>query len=172
MKKILGALLVLLVFSVAQGKTEPIMVKVFAEDGYLNEYYIIKGDPAIGERLYSLILAQKKITEVKKQKHTKTKRKATQGEIIIVSIDSKVTEKNSVWSKYAWKLTLRNNTKTRKSVTAKIEWSDGEGYIVEDDIAYDLQIASGTEETFTGYDLIDASVADSIRKVGAKINWK
>ena len=49
----------------------------------------------------------------------------------IVDISTKVTEQNNVWWKYAWNLTLKNNTDREKSVRAEIKWLDAEGFVVD-----------------------------------------
>lgn len=88
----------------------------------------------------------------------------------IVDISTRVTESNSVWSKYAWKLTLKNNTDREQSVTAEIKWTDAEGFVVDTDTEYGLVIPANSEKTFNDFDLIDASVAGDIESVEAHIN--
>ena len=90
----------------------------------------------------------------------------------IVSIDARVTESNNTWSKYAWKLTLKNPTQAAKSYTATIEFQDSDGFIVDDDTPYNLVVAAGQEEVFTGYTLVDASVAGNVSSVGAKVRGR
>lgn len=90
--------------------------------------------------------------------------------IEIVDVSTRVTEANSVWSKYAWNLTLKNNTDRERTVTAEIKWTDAEGYVVDTDTEYGLVIPANSEKTFNDYDLIDASVAGDIESVEANIN--
>jgi hypothetical protein len=87
----------------------------------------------------------------------------------IVSIDTRVTESNSTWSKYAWKLTLRNKSARPARFEATIEWYDSDGFIVDTDRARDLVVPAQGEETFTGYALINADVAGKVAKIGAKV---
>lgn len=88
----------------------------------------------------------------------------------IVDITTRVTESNSVWSKYAWNLTLKNNTDREQSVTAEIKWTDAEGFVVDTDTEYDLVIPANSEKTFNDYDLIDADVAGNVEGIEAEIN--
>ena len=69
----------------------------------------------------------------------------------IVSIDSRVTEKNDLWWKYAWKLVLRNKVSVSAAFRATIEFQDKDGFIISDDTARDLVVGPGADATFTGY---------------------
>ncbi len=93
-----------------------------------------------------------------------------QASVEILDISTRVTESNSVWSKYAWNLTLKNNTDREQSVTAEIKWTDAEGYVVDTDTEYDLVVPANSEKTFNDFDLIDADVAGDIENIEAEIN--
>lgn len=90
--------------------------------------------------------------------------------IEVVDVDARPTEANSTWTKYAWKLTVRNLSEQPLSLSATIEFQDSDGFIVDDDREYDLGLGPLEEKTFTGYDLIDASVASNVNRVAAKVN--
>ena len=94
-----------------------------------------------------------------------------QWEIIseIISIDAKVTEKNDIWWKNAWILVIKNDSPSNLSFDATIEFLDADGFVVDDDRVYDLQVNAGEQETFTGYALVDASVAPNVKQVHAKV---
>ena len=96
----------------------------------------------------------------------------SESSVEIVDVDAKVTESNSSWWKYAWKLTLRNPTKANKNYTATIEFLDSDGFVTDDDTEYDLLVAAGQERVFTGYDLVDADVAGNVAKVNAKVGLR
>lgn len=87
----------------------------------------------------------------------------------IIRVATKITEKNNAYYKFSWILTVKNDADSSKSFTARIEWLDEDGFIIDDDIAYDLTIAAGEEKLFTGYALTDAEVAETISNVRAKI---
>jgi hypothetical protein len=93
----------------------------------------------------------------------------SQSELKIVSIDSRVTESNESWSKYAWKLIVQNSGARDEAVDATIEFQDRDGFIIDSDNAYNLVIKAGEQQTFTGYALIRAAVAGNVASVAAKI---
>jgi len=90
----------------------------------------------------------------------------------IIDVDSRVTESNSTWSKFAWKLTVKNLTGSAIALNATIEFKDADGFVVDDDTEYGLGLQPHEERTFTGYDLIDASVARSVAQIGAKVGQR
>ena len=79
-----------------------------------------------------------------------------------------LTESNSSWSKFAWKLTLRNNADSPQAYDMVIEFRDKDGFVVDDDREYGLTVQANSERTFTGYVLVDAGVVGNVAKVGAK----
>ena len=93
-----------------------------------------------------------------------------QQSIEIVSIETKVTESNSVWWKYAWVLTLKNNSTRDKSVNAELKWVDAGGFIIDTDQEYSLVIPAGQEKTFNGFALIDTSVAGNVDGIKVEID--
>lgn len=91
------------------------------------------------------------------------------GAVDVVSIDSKVTESNSVWQKCAWVLVLENKGTSATAVDARIEWLDADGFVIDDDNVYGVALQAGTRDTVTGYQLINLPGALNIKKVSAKI---
>lgn len=87
----------------------------------------------------------------------------------VVSIDSKVTESNDSWSKHAWVLIVKNRSMEAKRFDATIQWTDESSFIIDEDVAYNLEISPMTEETFMGYDLITADAAKNVSQITAKI---
>jgi len=88
----------------------------------------------------------------------------------IIDVEIKVTEKNDVWWKYAWRLRVQNSDISAVSLTAIIEFQDKDGFIIEQDTEYDLNVPAGKERTFTGYALINAKVAKNVAQVDAKVH--
>ena len=84
-------------------------------------------------------------------------------------IGTKVTEQNDAYQKFAWTLKVKNTTDIGKSFTAKIQWLDADGFIVDDDVAYDLMLDANEEKQFAGYALIDADAASTATSVTAHI---
>lgn len=89
--------------------------------------------------------------------------------IKIVSADTKITEANSVWSKFSWILTLKNNTDKIKSVLAELKWVDEKGFVIESHQEYNLIVPANSERTFNDFVLIDASVAGNVKGIEAEI---
>jgi|GEM_PF-3881949 len=103
---------------------------------------------------------------------TPTKDERPGPSVTIVEINTRVTESNSTWSKFAWVLTVRNDSATPTTLTATIEFLDKDGFVVDDDIQRGLVLPAFGEKTFRGYDLVDATVAGSIDKVSAKVGLR
>lgn len=87
----------------------------------------------------------------------------------LVSIDSKPTEANNSWTKHAWKLCLRNRTSNPLALEATVEFLDAEGFVVHDEMVYDMLLPANEEKTFRGYQLVDDSITDSICTVAARV---
>jgi hypothetical protein len=87
----------------------------------------------------------------------------------IVSVNMKVTESNDVWWKFAWRLTLKNKSESPQIFDARIEFQDKEGFIIADHDGRNLLVPRNSEETFTGYELINARVAGNVAMVNAKV---
>jgi len=87
----------------------------------------------------------------------------------IVSVAARVTESNNIWSKYAWKLTLKNNSDRPQLFNGAIEFQDADGFIVDTSDARRMVVNPGSEEVFTGYALIRAEVAGKVARTVARI---
>ena len=88
----------------------------------------------------------------------------------VVSIESRVTESNNVWSKYAWKLTIRNDSAEPAVFSGEIEFQDSDGFIVDSDTAVNMRVEGSSEGVFTGYDLIKAESTGKVVRTVAKIS--
>ena len=87
----------------------------------------------------------------------------------IVSVESKVTEQNDVFWRHAWRLTIRNRDSAPLRFNATIEFQDAEGFVISEDNAYGLSVPGDSEETFTGYDLIQVPGARRVAQTNAKV---
>jgi hypothetical protein len=87
----------------------------------------------------------------------------------VVSIDARITEANDVWSRFSWKLVVRNRSTSPCIYQATIEFSDADGFMVNQSPQSPSQIGPQSEVTASGFELIDASVAPNIRSVGATL---
>ncbi|MBM3128459.1 MAG: hypothetical protein FJ009_07445 [Chloroflexi bacterium] len=86
----------------------------------------------------------------------------------IVKVDTRVTESNTTWWKFAWKLVLKSLSEVPLQLSAKVEFLDAEGFVVDDDSKLVL-MQPNREETFTDYKLVNAAVAGNIRSISAKV---
>jgi len=90
-------------------------------------------------------------------------------EVTIVAVDSRIMETNSVWWKYAWILTLQNETGKTLGLKAQIEWLDADGFVIDHDTEYDLVIKPGAQGVFRGESLITSSVARNVSSITASV---
>jgi len=87
----------------------------------------------------------------------------------VVSLRYRVTERNNVWWKYSWILTIRNNVSAPLKLWVTIKFKDADGFIVDQNREYDLHVPAGSEQTFTGFDLISCPEARSVRDADAEV---
>lgn len=76
----------------------------------------------------------------------------------VVSIESRVTESNNVYSVYSWKLTIRNDSAMPAVFHGWVEFQDADGFKLADDavnIERDTQVAPASEGVFTGSRMIE-----------------
>ena len=91
---------------------------------------------------------------------------ATGPQLELVSSSFDVTETNSMWWRYSWKITLRNNSNRVVTASAKLQWLNGSGYEVDTDNEYNIIITANSSETITGSSLIllpQANTIDSLK---------
>lgn len=87
----------------------------------------------------------------------------------IVSVDSKVTESNDTWWKYAWKLTLRNKGTAPRAFSATIEFQDKDGFIIDTSRSETFVVQPNASDTATGYALIRTPGASNVTRTVAKV---
>jgi hypothetical protein len=87
----------------------------------------------------------------------------------IVSVDARVTESNDVWSKYAWKLTLRNKSASAHAYRATIEFQDKDGFIIDTDRSDTIVVQPNADEAATGFALIRPPGASNVARTVAKV---
>jgi len=93
---------------------------------------------------------------------------ATAPSVSLKAIDAQPTEKNSVWWRYAWQMTVANAAPYEVRFRAEIELLDGRGFIVDDATEY-LTIRGSQRATYTGSILVDSSVAANVVSVRAEV---
>jgi hypothetical protein len=87
----------------------------------------------------------------------------------IVSIDARVTEANTTWSRYAWKLMLGNDSDKPQLFRGTIEFQDSEGFIVDTGDTGTMVVPAQSEQVFTGFTLIRAEAAGKVSRTVAKV---
>ncbi len=87
-----------------------------------------------------------------------------EGEIAI-----KITVKSDQHWKYAWKLTFKNNRKEPVLLTAKIQFQDKDGFVIDDDSVYDLSVDANEEKAFSDYLYINLPEAKEVARVYVKV---
>lgn len=87
----------------------------------------------------------------------------------IVEVDSRVTESNDTWWRYAWKLTLANDSDMHQAFDATIEFQDADGFVVDSASEYNLVVPPHADRTFTGYSLVRVPGASRVSKTNAKV---
>ena len=87
----------------------------------------------------------------------------------IVKIDARITESNDAWSRFAWKLIMKNLSGNPLTFHASIEFLDQDGFVVADAFQPNLLLRPDGEQPFTGYELVMDSIVGTIKVVQAKI---
>jgi hypothetical protein len=93
-----------------------------------------------------------------------------QTQLKITSIDTRVTESNDIWSRFAWILKVENKGSSPVAIDAVIEFVDSDGFVIEEDRAYSLLAKPNQETEFTGYSLINSPVDKNVDGIKAQIS--
>jgi len=100
------------------------------------------------------------------------KPKAAQSPISLVSVTTKVTEKSDIWWRYSWIIKVKNTSVKNVLVDAKIEFTDQDGFVIDDDTEYKVNINANTTTTVTGYALVALPGASAIKQPVAKVRMR
>lgn len=71
----------------------------------------------------------------------------------VVSLETRVTESNEVYSTYSWKLIIKNDSSEPADFHGWVEFQDADGFKLADDavnIDRNVQVPAASEGTFTG----------------------
>lgn len=88
----------------------------------------------------------------------------------IENVDSRVTESNDVWARYAWKLSISNAGDEAATFDVLIKWEDKDGFVIDDTREYGLSLAPHETRSFTGDDLINYPAASRVDKIEASLS--
>ena len=87
----------------------------------------------------------------------------------VLDIDSRITESNGVWSRFAWKMKIVNNDVQSLNFEGEIAFEDVDGFIVDSAPVHNLIVGPSSTENFTGTKLITAASVDKVKGVRAKV---
>lgn len=90
----------------------------------------------------------------------------------IVDVDYAVTEKNSTWWRFSWKLDVANSTEKARAFAARIKFLDINGFILDQDTEAVLHIKGWDRQVYTGFALIRAANAPKVYQANAAITLR
>ena len=88
----------------------------------------------------------------------------------ITNLKYTVTEKNEIWWKFSWQLSLKNNTSSIVDFFVNVSFIDRNGFIIEDDVANPPEFAPKERRTIKGYALIDTELAPNVKDIEAEVS--
>jgi hypothetical protein len=86
----------------------------------------------------------------------------------IISVDSRVTESNDVFWKYAWILEVENSSRKDMVLNAEIQFQDADGFVVDTAYAFGLILPAGETKKFSDSILIRLPGAESVENIYAQ----
>jgi hypothetical protein len=84
-----------------------------------------------------------------------------------VAVDYSVTEANSVFARFAWKVTISNGLDRRQAFDLLVQFLDDKGFNIDTERKYGHTIAAFEEQTINGDSLIRMPGARRVAKVQA-----
>ena len=87
----------------------------------------------------------------------------------IVNIATRVTEKNDIWWRFAWRLTVKNRESHPISFQVTMEFQDTQGFIIDKDYVFRLHLGPNEKKVFTGSCTVDPKVAPQVAQTVAKV---
>lgn len=93
---------------------------------------------------------------------------ATDKSVEIVSVKDKITKSDRFYEQHAWIVVMKNNTDKRLSFDLTVEFQDKDGFIVDQDLKFELYIDPHETKQFTGVQLVNASISSNITRVVAE----
>ena len=87
----------------------------------------------------------------------------------IVKLHCKVIERRSAWWKFSWLLEIENRTDYLLALRGVIDFLDGDGFMIDNSEAKEIDLLPQETATFKGYELIGAEAADTVRKYEARV---
>ncbi len=91
------------------------------------------------------------------------------GDFDVLSVDYRITESNNVWSRFSWRLKVRNKSGASRVFGGQIEFQDEDGFIVDVGSVAAEMVPGGREQVLTGFVLINAHSAGKVTQCVGKI---
>lgn len=109
----------------------------------------------------------------------------------VISVDSRVIESSAMATKYAWKVTIQNDSSQASGFQGEIEFFDADGFAIDRSPAFDnsrpdseykkrdgflglnqarLIVPAKSQVVFTGIAYVTAEVAAKVARIEAKIH--
>ena len=85
--------------------------------------------------------------------------------LTIKNIGISVGERNNTWWRIAFKFDVTNSTDSAHTFDARIQWVDAEGFELDQSTERGLTVPPSSTQTYTGSDLVDASIASRVNRV-------
>ena len=90
--------------------------------------------------------------------------------IQVISASAKVIETNRTYWKWSWKVVIKNNTaRMAKVEEVKVQLKDKDGYVIDDDAHFDIQVDPNKDTPVTGDVVIDLPGGKSVTSVSARL---
>jgi hypothetical protein len=96
-------------------------------------------------------------------------RAAIPPEIEVTNVEYKITEKNSVWWRFSWKINVWNRGADGARFNAVVNFLEQQDFIVDRDYSPPFFIAAGNSDTFSGSRLINISIAPKVARARAEV---
>jgi len=89
---------------------------------------------------------------------------------VIDSVDMKQVESNSSWTKFAWKVTVRNDSDNGEVFGGKVEFIDSDRFVLDDSPVPAFAVGARSVESASGYSLINADLVSRVANIQAKLS--
>ena len=81
---------------------------------------------------------------------------------VVATVETKVTESNDTWQRWAWKSMVQNRSAVAREFNLEVQWVDTDGFVIETDHEYGVRLAAGESRTISGQQLISQPAAKRV----------
>ncbi len=90
-------------------------------------------------------------------------------ELEVTNVEYRITEKNNVWWRFSWKISVWNRGNEPARFNAVVNFFEQQGFIVDRSYALQLYIAASDSRSFDGSALINVSIAPKIARATGEV---